>query len=342
MLEGFTGYLLPWDQTAYWATVVGININGTAPFVGPFLAQFLRGGRRDRGGHAHALLLPAHAGDPGRDHRADRPAPLPRDPPRRHLAAVVGGGGRPRAARATPPPTGARGSSSRRRAEERRMASRGSTSGARSIKRYKEDVERAREAVLPVRDVPRHGDEPRRRVVIIGLAVRLVLHGRRGTDDAGLARPASTPRRPTRARRTSSRGPTGTSTSSSTCCGSSSGRTRSSSARSAIPTIAARAPVRAAVHRPCAASAGSRGGRSRSSRRSSSCSRWAMLTYKGATAKESLGGETSTLVPKWAADSRASPTTRRVAGAELFAGRRLPQLPHLPRHRRRRTSARPT
>src|SRR4029077_9302287 len=44
MLEGFTGYLLPWDQTAYWATVVGINLNGTAPFLGPWLAQFLRGG----------------------------------------------------------------------------------------------------------------------------------------------------------------------------------------------------------------------------------------------------------------------------------------------------------
>ena len=29
MLEGFTGYLLPWDQTAYWATVVGINLNAT-------------------------------------------------------------------------------------------------------------------------------------------------------------------------------------------------------------------------------------------------------------------------------------------------------------------------
>jgi quinol-cytochrome oxidoreductase complex cytochrome b subunit len=42
--EGFTGYLLPWDQTAYWATVVGINLNGTAPFLGPFLAQFLQGG----------------------------------------------------------------------------------------------------------------------------------------------------------------------------------------------------------------------------------------------------------------------------------------------------------
>jgi menaquinol-cytochrome c reductase cytochrome b subunit len=44
MLEGFTGYLLPWDQTAYWATVVGINLNATAPIVGPFLAQFLQGG----------------------------------------------------------------------------------------------------------------------------------------------------------------------------------------------------------------------------------------------------------------------------------------------------------
>ena len=30
MLQGFTGYLPPWDQTAYWATVVGINLNGTA------------------------------------------------------------------------------------------------------------------------------------------------------------------------------------------------------------------------------------------------------------------------------------------------------------------------
>jgi menaquinol-cytochrome c reductase cytochrome b subunit len=44
MLEGFTGYLLPWDQTSYWATVVGININATAPFLGPFIAQFLQGG----------------------------------------------------------------------------------------------------------------------------------------------------------------------------------------------------------------------------------------------------------------------------------------------------------
>jgi quinol---cytochrome c reductase cytochrome b subunit, bacillus type len=45
MAEGFTGYLLPWDQTAYWATVVGININATAPIAGPFLAQFLQNGQ---------------------------------------------------------------------------------------------------------------------------------------------------------------------------------------------------------------------------------------------------------------------------------------------------------
>ena len=41
---GFTGYLLPWDQKAYWATNVGLNIVDTVPFVGPFIANLLRGG----------------------------------------------------------------------------------------------------------------------------------------------------------------------------------------------------------------------------------------------------------------------------------------------------------
>ena len=64
MLEGFTGYLLPWDQTAYWASVVGINLNGTAPFLGPFLAWFLQSGA-EIGGETltrfyalHMLLIP--------------------------------------------------------------------------------------------------------------------------------------------------------------------------------------------------------------------------------------------------------------------------------------------
>ena len=41
---GFTGYLLPWDQKAYWATVVGVKIAGTAPVIGDFVAKGLRGG----------------------------------------------------------------------------------------------------------------------------------------------------------------------------------------------------------------------------------------------------------------------------------------------------------
>ena len=44
MTMSFTGYLLPFDQRSYWATIVGVNINGTGPFVGPYLSDFLRGG----------------------------------------------------------------------------------------------------------------------------------------------------------------------------------------------------------------------------------------------------------------------------------------------------------
>ena len=44
MLMSFTGYLLPFDQRAYWATIVGVNINGTGPRAGPYLSDFLRGG----------------------------------------------------------------------------------------------------------------------------------------------------------------------------------------------------------------------------------------------------------------------------------------------------------
>jgi len=60
----FTGYLLPFDQRAYWATIVGVNINGTGPFVGPYLSDFLRGGAEfgattlSRFYAIHMLLLP--------------------------------------------------------------------------------------------------------------------------------------------------------------------------------------------------------------------------------------------------------------------------------------------
>jgi quinol-cytochrome oxidoreductase complex cytochrome b subunit len=44
MVMALTGYLLPFDQRSFWATVVADNINGTGPLVGPYLADFLRAG----------------------------------------------------------------------------------------------------------------------------------------------------------------------------------------------------------------------------------------------------------------------------------------------------------
>ena len=41
---GFTGYLLPWNQRAYWATTVGTSIAGTVPFIGEWITRVLRGG----------------------------------------------------------------------------------------------------------------------------------------------------------------------------------------------------------------------------------------------------------------------------------------------------------
>ncbi|CAN5250415.1 cytochrome b N-terminal domain-containing protein [soil metagenome] len=41
---GLTGYLLPFDQRSYWATIVAVNLNASAPLIGPFIADFLRGG----------------------------------------------------------------------------------------------------------------------------------------------------------------------------------------------------------------------------------------------------------------------------------------------------------
>jgi quinol-cytochrome oxidoreductase complex cytochrome b subunit len=64
MVMSFTGYLLPFDQRSYWATIVGVNINGTGPIVGPFLSDFLRGGAEfgattlSRFYAIHMLLVP--------------------------------------------------------------------------------------------------------------------------------------------------------------------------------------------------------------------------------------------------------------------------------------------
>ena len=39
-----TGYLLPFDQRSYWATIVAANITASGPLVGPYLGDFLNGG----------------------------------------------------------------------------------------------------------------------------------------------------------------------------------------------------------------------------------------------------------------------------------------------------------
>ncbi len=44
LVFGFTGYLLPWDQRAFWATTVGSEIVGATPAVGDLALVFLRVG----------------------------------------------------------------------------------------------------------------------------------------------------------------------------------------------------------------------------------------------------------------------------------------------------------
>jgi ubiquinol-cytochrome c reductase cytochrome b subunit len=65
MAFAFTGYLLPWTQRSYWATVVGTKIVGTVPQIGEWLLQVVRG-ETDVGPVTlvrfyaiHILLLPA-------------------------------------------------------------------------------------------------------------------------------------------------------------------------------------------------------------------------------------------------------------------------------------------
>jgi ubiquinol-cytochrome c reductase cytochrome b subunit len=61
----FTGYLLPWNQKAYFATAVGTNILGEIPFIGGWLRLFIRGGTDmgtltlSRFFVAHVFVLPA-------------------------------------------------------------------------------------------------------------------------------------------------------------------------------------------------------------------------------------------------------------------------------------------
>ncbi|MCP4203184.1 MAG: cytochrome bc complex cytochrome b subunit [bacterium] len=62
---GFSGYLLPWNKLAFFATKVGTDIAGAVPVVGEWTLRFLRGGDRVTGGTLsrfygwHVAILPA-------------------------------------------------------------------------------------------------------------------------------------------------------------------------------------------------------------------------------------------------------------------------------------------
>jgi cytochrome b-561 len=64
----FTGYLLPWDQLAYWAVTVGTNIASSIPYAGPAIRELLIGGRTIeqptliRFYVLHIIVLPAALG----------------------------------------------------------------------------------------------------------------------------------------------------------------------------------------------------------------------------------------------------------------------------------------
>lgn len=61
---GFTGYLLPWDQMAYWATVVATEAPATMPIAGPLIKEFMVGGAEVADGTIgrfyvlHVIVLP--------------------------------------------------------------------------------------------------------------------------------------------------------------------------------------------------------------------------------------------------------------------------------------------
>ncbi|MCK7526752.1 MAG: hypothetical protein MZV64_58725 [Ignavibacteriales bacterium] len=80
---GFTGYLLPWNQRAYWATTVGTQIAGTCPLrrrVHPQSPARRPGPERP---HPAALLLRPHLDPPRHAGGVHRRAPVPHHQARR-------------------------------------------------------------------------------------------------------------------------------------------------------------------------------------------------------------------------------------------------------------------
>jgi ubiquinol-cytochrome c reductase cytochrome b subunit len=93
---GFTGYLLPWDQKAYFAKAVETNVAGEMPLIGNLLTRFLRGGDTigtltlSRFYVAHVFLIPARSSSSSArisccSAKQARPVRWPKIPLRRNL-----------------------------------------------------------------------------------------------------------------------------------------------------------------------------------------------------------------------------------------------------------------
>ena len=110
----------------------------------------LTGREPDRARHDRPLLLAAHAAHPRRDHRPDRAAPLSRRAARRHLAAVVEDGRRAAAGGARAARPGRASSAPRRPTRSRaRWRARRSEERREQFARYKEDVKKEGKPFFP-------------------------------------------------------------------------------------------------------------------------------------------------------------------------------------------------
>jgi len=84
---GLTGYLLPWDNRAYWGTVVATNIAARAPLLGPYLTSLLGGERQHWSGHICAVLRVARPAASAGNHTVNLGPHLPRSKTRRGARA---------------------------------------------------------------------------------------------------------------------------------------------------------------------------------------------------------------------------------------------------------------
>ena len=98
LILGLTGYLLPWDMDAYFASQVSLNITGLAPVLGPVIQHIAQGGGSmgtatiNRFFGLHVWLMPGGPGAARRRAPGDLPGiTAPRDPSSRIAARCCNG-----------------------------------------------------------------------------------------------------------------------------------------------------------------------------------------------------------------------------------------------------------